>query len=118
MLDAWPSTITLLHQICDNSPATTQIPVRNLGEGNISWTITAPVGIDIVPLNGDTSFLQPDTVTISVPTSGRGEGAYSFGNVSITATIDGDIVLNSPSYHPLTLIVCDIQHFYFPRVAK
>lgn len=107
---AAPTSLALLHQQGTGGRAEGMFRLRNIGDGDIDWTVSAPSGVSVTPSSGtmtDGSIL----IEFSRNTSGFGRGINLLGYITITATIDGVPVPSSPMTIPLNLAIGDLyQH--------
>ncbi len=117
-LAAFPKEFIIFHQVGNTSNAQELLPIHNVGQGVFNWQASTPSGIWMSPDNG---LLQPGEsamATVNIDTQGLGKGVYPLGNITISATMEDGVVLNSPSEHTVTLIVGDINQFYLPLISK
>ncbi len=107
-----------MHQTGDLRNATGKLTIRNAGSGSFTWTADFPPGIEFSSSSGVVTEDTPAKITISVPTSGLGNGTYDLGSITITATLDIGVVKDVLSVHPIKLIVSDLYQAYTPIVSN
>jgi hypothetical protein len=117
-LDISDKRILLMHQTGDLRNATGKVTIRNAGNGSFSWTADFPPGIEFSSSSGVVTEDSPAKITVSVPITGRGEGTYDLGNITITATLDVGVLKDVQSAHPVQLIIGDLHHTFAPIVSN
>jgi hypothetical protein len=109
------SSLFLLHQSGTSSSERATLYVSNSGDGSFTWSIASkPSRVTISPASGGPNQMM----TITVDTTGLGNGTHPLGNIVINATAPGQTVLNAPQSIPVTLWVGQVKRVHLPMVLK
>jgi hypothetical protein len=118
ILSADPGNITVLHQSGTSGPAISTLVIRNMGGGSFNWSASALSGVTLMPASGTANAGQIVLVQVTVNTNGYGNGSHFLGSITVTASSDMGVVQNSPSQHPVRLIIGDLSHVFMPLLNR
>lgn len=114
---AFPAEIRVFHSYGVGETETTHVWVANLGEEEMTWSLTHTIPYLIVaPYSGTVITQTP--VRLTITTAGFSTGWHMLGPLTVTATSDGRPVVGSPRVSRLYLFVGDVHRAYLPVVMR
>ncbi|MCU0521680.1 MAG: VCBS repeat-containing protein [Anaerolineae bacterium] len=114
-----PSGISVLQEYGTGDVVTAKLRIASSTLARIDWSLSAPSGVAVSASSG-TATLEGVVVTLSIPTRGLTirSTPYLIGNVTVTASLNGVAVVNSPVSIPVRVLIVDtIQRVFLPLVV-
>lgn len=113
----FPSEIRVLHQYGSGTIETAQVPLTNLGEGEMNWTLTHSIPyLEVTPSAG--TVTTQTYIRLTITTTNFITGWHTLGALTVTATAGGTPVAGSPRIANLYLFVGDIHKVCLPIVMR
>jgi hypothetical protein len=117
-LSVFPSSLLVMHEYGSGSSATGHLWVINKGEGQIEWQVDSkPAQATLAPGSG-TVGPQSQIIDVTISTTKYGPGTYSLGDIEISGTQGGEVVMGSPANIPVTLYVGKVHRSFFPLILR
>lgn len=92
------------------------LTLYNGGDGEMEWHATPPAGVTLSQNSGIIQNVQ--VLQVAVNPANYREGIHNLGNITITATSNGQAVAGSPLKIPVRLNVADFSFVYLPALQK
>jgi hypothetical protein len=113
-----PLTLIDLHPISDNNDILFQINLRNNGKESIAWSAVRNDN-DITLSSSGGTLVDSATILVNVDRSSLAPGINNVGSVTITGTVNGANVVNSPTSVPITVyLVNEVHEVYLPSTMR
>lgn len=113
----FPSEIRVFHQYGSGMTETTQVPLTNLGEGEMNWTLTHSIPqLDVMPSAG--TVTTQTYIRLTITTTDFITGWHEMGTLTVMAKSGGTPVAGSPLISNLYLFVGDVHKIYLPIVMR
>lgn len=114
---AFPPEVRLFHQSGSGSTESTFPRLENKGDGSFDWRITHSMAqLQVIPSSGVVmTVTQPRFL---VTTTGLSDGWHNLGTVTVTGTVSGRQVVNSPLTAAVWVYVGDVDRAYLPIVLR
>ena len=112
--------VYVFHQQGTASPETSTISIWNTGGGRFDWAVTSSTAsIQVSPTSGVLSeTLSVQLVQLSVNTTGLPAGWTTLGQITATATYEGEAISGSPKTAPVMVFIGDIHRVFLPGILK
>lgn len=116
-LDAAPDSIYVMHQTGEPGSEQATIQLQNPGEADFDWIATDNHSrVTLSPSSG--TFPTQDRVEVTISTSGLPTGEHSLGQITISASANGEPIPGSPIYIPVTVYVGEIHKVFLPLTVS
>ena len=108
--------IRLFHQVGTPSGENGTFLIWNEGDGSFDWALEPSASLLVTPTTGTLSGRA--VVSLTVDTAGFPSGWTTAGTMTVTATVDGKPVGNSPRVATVFVFVGDVQRVALPLVME
>lgn len=113
----FPSEIRVFHQYGSGTTETAQVPLTNLGEGEMNWALTHSIPqLDVTPSAG--TVTTQTYIRLTITTTDFITGWHEMGALTVTATAGSNPVAGSPLISSLYIFVGEVYRVYLPVVMR
>jgi hypothetical protein len=106
------------HQQGSGSTVSIQTPLKNLGGGEIDWTLTESIAA-VTPAATSGTFVTQTTIDLTINTTGLAANQWhNLGTITVSGTANGSPVAGNPQTITINLYKGDVSFIYLPTVTK